>query len=481
MTTFSQHFGHEYTQYQLDFVDVDPEKDLPLYIDPFSLSLKQDEWSEKCTNYITSFFQCAIDSIRSDNHKKAKDILNNLSEPNEVCFGVSKNNPNGRGVSGKQAMDIYEKLIASKATKSGLLSELADCDLFIVGIGPDKISDITTNIIRKPLIDYTKLQCNLYEIPLLNKVPTGRLWDPEKKIWYEEFDYLPIINNRKIILVPKYLVRFKLCLDSREFYNKFVLNFLQKHHLETNSSLVELLKNGGRRVTKKKLKDKYPFNKDWMAQLSLENPQLLDNYKIFARNRFANNKEYDASNLNESLDESSIAKALIKTLSELEAGAKYAEKYHLFIIGCLEFIFWPNLIFPKKEFKIHEGRKRIDITYTNAAESGFFYRVHSSHSITSNVIMVECKNYNNDIDNNALDQLTGRFSVNRGKLGFLLFRETSNFSDLLSRCKDAVHDSRGVVIPLGDTQLIDLLNLISLYKRQDIDEYINDIFLKIIS
>jgi len=79
-------------------------------------------------------------------------LLNGLSEPNETHLGLSSGRPQGRGVSGKQAFDLYRHLTRSRAAASGLLSELADCDLFIEGIGPDKISDISTNIIRRELI-----------------------------------------------------------------------------------------------------------------------------------------------------------------------------------------------------------------------------------------------------------------------------------------------------------------------------------------
>lgn len=173
---FSEYFELNKSQPELDFVDITPGTDIPLFIDPYSASIRTDEWSIKCNLHIRSFFQTLINYIRSNHVNEAKNLLNYLHEPNETCLGLSSANPNGRRVGGKQASDLYQNLLKSQAAKTGLLSELAECDLFIEGIGRDKISDITTNIIRKLLIEYTQQQANLLGIEL-TEVASGFLWD----------------------------------------------------------------------------------------------------------------------------------------------------------------------------------------------------------------------------------------------------------------------------------------------------------------
>jgi hypothetical protein len=42
-------------------------------------------------------------------------------------------------------------------------------------------------------------------------------------------------------------------------------------------------------------------------------------------------------------------------------GNEHASEYHNLIIGAVEFLFFPQLIYPWKEHEIHEGRKRIDM------------------------------------------------------------------------------------------------------------------------
>jgi len=50
----------------------------------------------------------------------------------------------------------------------------------------------------------------------------------------------------------------------------------------------------------------------------------------------------------EHFDEAIFARALAATLPTIPPGNADADRYHTFIVGALEFIFWPNLIYPKR-------------------------------------------------------------------------------------------------------------------------------------
>ncbi|MGV8948383.1 MAG: hypothetical protein ACOH2E_03320 [Candidatus Paracaedibacter sp.] len=477
---FSEIFGIDLDQSQLDFVDIYPEKDMPLFLDPYAISFKEDLWSQKCHLHITNFFETALNHIRNGNIYEARAILNGLSEPNETCLGISRGSPKGKGVSGKQALDLYNSLIHSQAAKTGLLSELADCDLFIPGIGRDKISDITTNILIKPLIEYTLEQCTLHGILLEGNHPIDRYWDINERSWLSCYSPLPTVNKKKIILVPKFAVRRTLTLNPQEYYTHHVLNFIREEELVNNSSLVRTLRKGTRVVYKKDIKDKFPFSKNFIAGFSEANPDVLKKYKELHTKLGAANGALSNHDFDEAFEEELFCEVLIEQLKKIKTGTENASGYHKFMVGTLEFIFYPSLTMPKKEQEISNGRKRIDIVFNNSAKEGFFFRAHTSHQIASNLIMIECKNYTHDLKNPELDQLSGRFSTNRGKLGILVYRNVSSYSRLRQMCKDTASDGRGFIIPLGDDQIIEFLKLIKIGRRLDIDKKLEDTFCNLI-
>jgi hypothetical protein len=117
-----------------------------------------------------------------------------------------------------------------------------------------------------------------------------------------------------------------------------------------------------------------------------------------------------------------------------------------------------------RESRIHSGRKRIDISYTNNATEGFFSWVIDVHGTPAAIVAVECKNYGASIGNPEFDQLTGRFSPRRGRLGFLCHRGFNSKADVIQRCRDAALDDRGYIIALDDS---DIKNLVEARKAGD--------------
>jgi len=93
----------------------------------------------------------------------------------------------------------------------------------------------------------------------------------------------------------------------------------------------------------------------------------------------------------------------------------------------------------------------------NAAASGIFHRLHSVRHTPCSYIPFECKNYSNEVANPELDQLAGRFGVNRGQVGFLLCRRFEDRARFVQRCRDTFRDARGLIVGLDDAAITRLL------------------------
>lgn len=465
MTTFSQYFHLNKQQFELDFVDVPIDNgDIALFVDPYAISKRVDNWSINCHNYIVSFFQDLLNHIRSGNSEKAKYMMSELKEPNQTRFGLSSGEkPRGRGIGKEQVELLYKSLAESTAVKTGFIKDLEECELLIEGISWDKISDIATNIIRNYLIDYTQGQCHLWNIPM-NLVPSGALWKDDA--WSNEYVELPVCPSGSIILVPKAIVRFKMEFNQQEYYQHFVLNYLQSEHMSANSSLCRTLKNGIKKPPyKKELKEINPLSKKYLYEFTKDHPEVLEKYKQ-AKSDFKL-AETDVGIEAQSIDYNN----LMDNLSLIPSGPEHASDYHNYIIGVLTAIFHPFLINPKKEHEIHEGRKRIDIVFENAAKEGFFYKLPNNKKVPSGYIMVECKNYSRDIANPELDQIAGRFSINRGQFGLIVCRSFDDKQLFIQRCRDTANDGRGFIIVLDDKDIVQLLTLKKQNKIKDINNF----------
>lgn len=468
MPKFSEYFNVNLTQAEVDFVDVELDTDTPLYICPYAIQIRNDDWSATCGDLIRSFFAEVLDQLRSGNLARVDHLLGHLREPNETRLGQSVGRPRGAGVGENRADLLANALVESRAYQTGLLTDISEAELFIHGVGRDTISDLTTNIIRGALAAYTIDQCVLLEIPMQLTRAVGPVWLPDQLNWQASALTLPHYNRKPILLVPKAAVRYRLSIDSQEFYNHFMVEFLQAEYLNAGGALVEVFKNGSRRVTKKSVKEVHPLIKDDLADFVREHPEVLERYK----NLKGAKGPLENGQLDDQFDEVAFSQALIDRLREIPGGSDDADNYHRLCIGILTFAFHPEMSAPIREAKIHEGRKRVDIVYTNAASSGFFLRRLQAHQTRAQGIFVECKNYTKQLANPELDQLQGRFNLRRGFFGFLLCRSMENRERIIAGCKDTATDGRGYMIVLEDSDVIEILEMIRDGRRRFIDSYL---------
>jgi hypothetical protein len=469
---FSDHFKLAKSQAELDFVDIPLETDIALFVDPYAFSIEEDEWFIEGNNLVVDYFQRVIDSIRTGNTRLAQQLLAHLHEPNDTHLGLSGGRPAGRGIGQLQSNVLYTQLSKSEAVRTGKLHDLSDCELLIPGIGSDKISDITVNIIRGKLVEYTEKQCALLGIPT-HRVGSGMYWDSDRTQWANRYAHLPIYKGRRIVLVPKAAVRFKVAVDHKDYYRNFVLNYLQFEHLRGGTALVHLLKNGKRRVYKKDLEKMYPLDKEYLAKFSDEHPEVLEQYKKSLRRKTRTIKNEEIEQLQAVRRKIEISR-LIDDLDDIPATADAFDSYAKVIVGVLESIFYPSLRRPQKEQATHDGQQRLGVVYTNGADQGFFYDLKVRHKIPCSYIHFECNNRSCVADEDELIRLTERFNENLGKFGIFLCREVQNKDAALEICRELVSSDRGFVLVLDDEDITALLQLRDREDFSGINDYLNE-------
>lgn len=257
-----------------------------------------------------------------------------------------------------------------------------------------------------------------------------------------------------------------------------MITYLQQEYLRSGQGLVRVLRSGERAAPyKKDVKEKHPKSKTTLAAFAEQHPDVLAQYKRLAGAKGV----LDSDEIENDFNESAYAEELRADLHRISVGNAQASEYHRYCIGALTFIFFPELITPVKEREIDQGRKRIDISYRNAARDGFFDMALRSNQLRAIEIPVECKNYSQDVANPELDQLTGRFSHVRGFLGILCCRSFEDKSRFIARCKDAATHRGHYVILLDDKDFDVMLSNIRDNRRDENDGFLRSRFNEITS
>ncbi|MDY3338726.1 hypothetical protein PG279_05990 [Riemerella anatipestifer] len=226
---------------------------------------------------IEFFWGEILKNIRRKDIKSLYKTLSGLSEPNETRLGFAVSKKKGNSISKKIKPKLIEAIQKNKAVQTGILSDFADAELFIEDIGPDRISDITTKIIKSELVKFTQDQCNLWGIPM-ETVKQKDFFNLSNLKWEHKSVELPTFEGKAIIFVPKDIVRLKNSSNSnlKCFYifaiRKFISNdkdYIQDISPSGKDGILQL----------KDIKAKYPLSKESLSNWMLKHPKMLVDFK----------------------------------------------------------------------------------------------------------------------------------------------------------------------------------------------------------
>ena len=161
-------------------------------------------------------------------------MLDNLNEPRETRLGMANAGYNGHGVH-NHFRDEIDKAITGdlKALVTvGIFQWLGALPLFVEDFGADRMSDMTTGIIRGHLIDFTEEMMQQYSQFSTNghhlEAHTLQVWDLTANQWVERTANLPSAGGHPILLVPKEWVGRGIELYGRPLLQLSSVGYIQQ-------------------------------------------------------------------------------------------------------------------------------------------------------------------------------------------------------------------------------------------------------------
>jgi hypothetical protein len=390
-------------QNEVDFVVPNLEQDRRLCIDPILLYKAQNLEFRSLHSKMLEIFNYAIDLFEKGDKNDAEYLID-FPEAHEIGLGYAVGTTKGSGLGSHLNRLVFETLAASPELVKRKLRHIEELQLVSLGIGADRVSDITANILKDRFIDYTKRQCELWAIPITKAVPITHIFDFESAQWEDRYEDLPTnpYTGAPLIFVPRRIVRvlpwinfddyltseFKLFLPSKK------KSFQRKHNIASKDT---------------------SLNKMEAVEITRKEVYRIDKYVA--------KKERTASYAQPATIESDVpvnVSQLIEQLKELKGGREAAYVYQDLIFKILNYLFEPDLIDGKPQVRTEYGTEIRDIIYTNESDTSFWRYIREKHG--NFLVVFELKN-KQEIDNSDIDQLANYLGDPTGFVGILISRK----------------------------------------------------------
>ncbi len=221
---FLQANGLDYAEEEVEFFDPNLAYDSPLFLDPFLLRKSSNSYERELFKRLSDFFlyvyhqsQYVSLNVRSERDLKR---LVTFNEPSEAYIGYATANNKGNGPGGSFADKLLRYYLDQTVSKyvdrpsafpDGLFNPY-NIELFTDRVGPDNISDLTIQLIKDYLIEYTLEQCTKFGIkPKKDLRLDNEGYDYINNEWkggaYVELPENPRDPGTPVLLIPKRLLR----------------------------------------------------------------------------------------------------------------------------------------------------------------------------------------------------------------------------------------------------------------------------------
>jgi hypothetical protein len=286
---FSEAFGITNAD-QYEWFDPILERDTRLFVDPFSIFADTDENWRRAHDTIVDYFHGAFEILaksglrKSHQYYKRMLILMEFPEPKEFRLGYASKNADGSGSGPGLAKLVVAAM--GQAIKRGLddMRHFEELGILIEGINKDRIGDITCNLLKPRLIEYTQSVCHSLNIPMSEEELKHSSYNKMRQRWDNATHLVPVdpASGKPILLVPQRFLGELPKINAFEFEDTALRDDLNLD-ISTNVKKPEIVRLARRNpevlrrwVTRQEESGPTPYDVD-------TDPKLLVNWQRVAR------------------------------------------------------------------------------------------------------------------------------------------------------------------------------------------------------
>lgn len=256
-----------------EFVDVDTSKDTELFIDPCLIESNHNSFCKNAMITLNDYFDSFYNLYRKNSTTTEKtELFCHAHEINATKLGYGSGD-NGKAKTADGMIATFGS-IKSLIDSSVPLSKAIDLNIFIPDFAEDCLSDMLTNILFFQLSNFTLEQCKKYQIDTKPVAKSYYYWNAVSHKWEIYRGNGLYINNKFVLLVPKYIVRHKFYYNVDQYFSMVILEKMKEEQTTYDS-------NGKAHTpTKKSLKEKLLRTHNDVLHISedktIRDPSLLE-------------------------------------------------------------------------------------------------------------------------------------------------------------------------------------------------------------
>ena len=435
---FTEFYDVFVPQHDLDFAIPFLNEDIPLYVDPFLLWRSKGLQDNGLHQLIVAAFNNLGSLHKAGNYDEAVNQLTIASECDEVGLGTSAAK-RGMRIGKAKAAEVLSLFDRVPHYRDYGFRHFEEIQLFVDGIGKDRISDIACNFIKSFLIDYTIQECKTLNIPV-RKVDIPAVYNIRNKSFENVVADAPVHpeTGKPVLLIPKRWLRYVPWINYESYFRDFCPQDDIAHEGEELSRVKVLNYN----------RENYGIIQNFIAERErtaedcVSDPLFLQIPVLSARRKF---KE-------------------IKSLpTGKEGGADIA--YEKLIGQLLPSLLYPHLDFAQEQARTDSGATIRDLIFYNSRRHPFLKEMMDDYR--SRQVTFEMKNVK-AIEREHIDQLNRYLKDNLGNFGVFVTRNPLRKAQFTGTI-DLWSGQRKAIVALTDVDVEQMVEVFSSKQRSPLD------------